>query len=300
MIQFPLRVAHGITAHKIQGQSILFPSTVAMDLQTVFEPAQAYVMLSRIQCLEQLIIVDKLVETKIKTYESAEEELRRLEKISLNRNPTPWDLAAEGSIKIASLNCAGFFPHLKDLTTDLRLMKGDIVHVQETSITEENETDQLEFENHKINFINVGLGKGVATFVSKKIEYSKEETAQEKLQIMKISLEDLVSLNVYRSAGYCLANTFAKIEEMIDNRKPALITGDFNVCLQKNPRNELMRKMEEIGFSQLVDRATHVEGGHIDHVYWRDELGDWTDPVLEMYSPYYSDHDGLLVTLVKR
>ena len=300
VIQFPLRVAHGITAHKIQGQSILFPSTVAMDLQTVFEPAQAYVMLSRIQCLEQLIIVDKLVETKIKTYESAEEELRRLERISLNRNPTPWDLAAEGSIKIASLNCAGFFPHLKDLTTDLRLMKGDIVHVQETSITEENETDQLEFENHKINFINVGLGKGVATFVSKKIEYSKEETAQEKLQIMKISLEDLVSLNVYRSAGYCLANTFAKIEGMIDNRKPALITGDFNVCLQKNPRNELMRKMEEIGFSQLVDRATHVEGGHIDHVYWRDELGDWTDPLLEMYSPYYSDHDGLLVTLVKR
>merc|ERR1711983_429678 len=69
VIQFPLRVAHGITAHKIQGQSILFPTKVAMDLQTVFEPAQAYVMLIRIQCPEQLIIVDKLVETKIKTYE---------------------------------------------------------------------------------------------------------------------------------------------------------------------------------------------------------------------------------------
>ena len=148
--------------------------------------------------------------------------LRRLERISLNRNPTPWDATTKGSFRIASLNCAGFFPHLKDLTADLRLMNGDLVHVQETSITEENETDHLEFVSHKINFINVGQGKGVASFVNNKIEYSKEETAEEKLQIMKISLKDLVSLNVYRSAGYCLANAFAKIEAMIENCKPTL------------------------------------------------------------------------------
>ena len=78
------------------------------------------------------------------------------------------------------------------------------------------------------------------------------------------------------------------------------MTGDLNVCLRKNPRNELTKKLKEVGFSQLVDRATHVEGGQIDHVYWRDLPGEWTDPVLEMYSPYYLDHDGLLVTLVKR
>ena len=300
VIQFPLRVAHGITAHKVQGQSILFPSKVAMDLQTVFEPAQAYVMLSRIQCLEQLIIVDKLVETKIKTYESAIEELRRLEKISLNRNPTPWDATSKGSIKVASLNCAGFFPHLKDLTSDLRLMKGDIVHIQETSITDENEVDHMKFTDHRINLINVGLGKGVASFVKEQLEYSKEEMAAEKLQVMKISLEDLEAINVYRSAGNSLEDTFVKIEEMIDPCKATLITGDFNVCLMKNPNNDLTKKLKEIGFNQLVDRATHVEGGHIDHVYWRDSLGDWTNPQLEIYSPYYSDHDGLLIKLTKR
>ena len=46
--QFPVRVAHAITAHKIQGQSILSPLKVAMNLSSVFQPAQAYVMLSRI------------------------------------------------------------------------------------------------------------------------------------------------------------------------------------------------------------------------------------------------------------
>ena len=240
------------------------------------------------------------METKIKTYESAEEELRRLERISLNRNPTPWDSTTEGAIKIASLNCAGFFPHLKDLTADLRLMKGDIVHVQETSITDENKTDHLDFTNHKVNFINVGLGKGVAAFVDNNMEYIKEEIVEDRLQIMKISTKDLDAINVYRSDGYSLTDTFIKLEEVIDNFKTTLITGDFNVCLLKNPSNKLTRKLEEIGFSQLVDRATHVEGGQIDHVYWRDLPGDWTDPVLEQYSPYYSDHDGILVTLAKR
>ena len=186
------------------------------------------------------------------------------------------------------------------MSSDLRLMNGDIVQIQETSVTDQNDVDHLEFADHRINFINVGLGKGVATFVKNDFEYKKEEIAEEKLQIMKITSKNLDSINVYRSAGHSLADTFNRIEETIDPHKATLISGDFNVCLQKNPSNELTKKLKEIGFSQLVNRATHVEGGHIDHVYWRDLHGDWTDPVLEMYSPYYSDHDGLLVTLVKR
>ena len=165
-----------------------------MDLQTVFEPAQAYVMLSRIQCLEQLIIFDKLVETKIKTYESAEEELKRLERISLNRNPTSWDTPTKGSLKIASLNCAGFFTHLKDLTADSRLMKGEVVHVQETSISDKNETDHLEFKDHRINFINVGVGRGVTAFIKNEIECNKEEIVEEKLQIINIRLKEIDSI----------------------------------------------------------------------------------------------------------
>ena len=118
-------------------------------------------------------------------------------------------------------------------------MKGDIVHVEETSITDENEIDHLEFENHKINFINVGLGKGIAAFVNNEIEYTKEEMAEDKLQLMKISSKDIDSVNVYRSAGCSLEDTFVKIEEMIDHSRPTLITGDFNVCLRKNPDNEI-------------------------------------------------------------
>jgi ATP-dependent exoDNAse (exonuclease V) alpha subunit len=54
LIQFSIKLAHAITAHKIQGQTIPKPLKIAVDIASVFEDAQAYVMLSRIEGLEQL------------------------------------------------------------------------------------------------------------------------------------------------------------------------------------------------------------------------------------------------------
>ena len=46
--QFPLRLAFAATAHKVQGQTVKKPNSLLIDLRTVREPAQAYVMLSRV------------------------------------------------------------------------------------------------------------------------------------------------------------------------------------------------------------------------------------------------------------
>ena len=53
-------------------------------------------------------------------------------------------------------------------------------------------------------------------------------------------------------------------------------------------------------FSQLVREATQIQGGHIDHAYWRDKNGVWNEPAIEHYTPYYSDHDGICTTLTKQ
>ena len=37
VIQFPVRLAHAITAHKIQGQTFVSPATMAMNLNSFFE-----------------------------------------------------------------------------------------------------------------------------------------------------------------------------------------------------------------------------------------------------------------------
>ena len=87
------------------------------------------------------------------------------------------------------------------------------------------------------------------------------------------------------------------MKSLIDADKPTLITGDFNLCFAKNQNNSITKELTDMGFEQMVMTATHIRGGHIDHAYWRDRNGVWSKPNLEMYSPYYSDHDALLISL---
>ena len=58
VIQFPIRLAFAATSHKIQGQTVKKPRKVVIDLESVFQPAMAYVMLSRVESIEQLYILD--------------------------------------------------------------------------------------------------------------------------------------------------------------------------------------------------------------------------------------------------
>ena len=55
------------------------------------------------------------------------------------------------------------------------------------------------------------------------------------------------------------------------------------------------------GFQQLVKEATHIRGGHINHAYFRDTSSrSFEAPVVERYSPYYSDHDAICLVLTKQ
>ena len=47
----------------------------------------------------------------------------------------------------------------------------------------------------------------------------------------------------------------------------------------------------------MVGKATHVMGGMIDHAQWKDNSDSWYAPEIETFSPYYSDHDAILVTM---
>ena len=67
VIQFPVKLAFAITSHKIQGQTIPWPMTVVLDLNSIFEDAQAHVMLSRVQRLQQVYILESLDDSKIRT-----------------------------------------------------------------------------------------------------------------------------------------------------------------------------------------------------------------------------------------
>ena len=61
-VQFPLKLSYAVTVHKIQGQTIKKPIHVVVDLNRAKNETQVYVMLSRAQELNQIIILDKLYE----------------------------------------------------------------------------------------------------------------------------------------------------------------------------------------------------------------------------------------------
>ena len=63
--QFPLRLAFASTAHKVQGLTVKKPTPLIVDLRSVRESAQAYVILSRVQSKEQLYILESLCPEKI-------------------------------------------------------------------------------------------------------------------------------------------------------------------------------------------------------------------------------------------
>ena len=84
VIQFPVTLAFAITSHKIQGQTISSPKNVVQDLNSIFEDAQAHVMLSRVQQLDQIFILDSFDERTIRTSPIGLAELNRLQHQSIH------------------------------------------------------------------------------------------------------------------------------------------------------------------------------------------------------------------------
>ena len=110
-----------------------------------------------------------------------------------------------------------------------------------------------------------------------------------------LSSENIDIISVYRSPNSHQIIVQESLFELIDEQKPTIICGDFNICFEKNRNSRLIKGLEEKGFRQLNNDATHYLGGHIDHVYSNKEF----NVKVTLYSPYYcaKDHDGLLIEM---
>ena len=301
LIQFPITLAHAVTGHKVQGQSIPVPNKVAMDLNSTFQCAQSYVMLSRIQTIDQLFILNNFDEKKLQHSEKSLQELKRLENISYNSNQTNWEIEdGNNNLKIAMLNCAGLRAHIEDIKADNKILQADVIHLVETSIENDSSTTDLEIGGYNSHFYNISRGKGIATYIRKRHNVNTETLehfSDTGLQICSSDIEKVTSLAVYRSSFGNVGNLIEKLVKPITEKKCVLITGDFNICAKKKPNNTVTSTLLSKEFVSLLDEATHIEGGYIDQAYWKDEDNDFIPPTVERYSPYYSDHDAICITI---
>ena len=168
LVQYPIKVAHAITAHKVQGQTIPKPLTVAFDLIHIFEEAQGYVMLSRVQELSQIFIIENFDSSKLYPSQKALKELERMNMVSINRNPGSWHKPDANALKIAFMNCAGLKPHYEDLKNDAKLRKADIILLAEISLMEEEHIDSFPLLGYTQSLMTMGNGKGLGGYYDDK------------------------------------------------------------------------------------------------------------------------------------
>ena len=291
--QFPLSLCFSSTAHKQQGLTVYKPQSLVTDLRSVFAAAQAHVILSRVQELKQLFILEELPVKKIYPDEKALEELKILEKKSVNQHFE--ESKNSTSLKIACLNVQSLQKHYQDVKADYRLMNSSLLLLCETWIPSEAGYS-YDLPNYSSNFNNVGRGKGIAGY-SREMFTHQVNITKDQFQIIKYSHTHVNIIGIYRSQEGNLEDVMTEVEGLINLKKVNVILGDINICYIEKKNNHISLTLKSMGFEQLVDVPTHELGGCIDHVYIYQPLSIKVNSTLEVSSPYYSDHDSLLLTL---
>jgi len=284
--QFPLKLAFACTAHKMQGATVVKPDSLVIDLLSVREAAQAYVMLSRVQSINQLFVLKEIPPKKMYPSPIAKEELNRLNSIALNN----IERIARKNTLITSLNIRSLPKHHSHLIHDSKI-RGQVIALQETWCSRDNENQNLELPGYQVHFVNQGRGKGVVTYFKKEF-YVTGEMNTDKYQISKVSCEEFDVLNIYLSKGANKADFFRDLKKLASPQKMCIIIGDFNVDYLKIPQERLLTEITSLGFKQLVNHPTHVEGGLLDHVYIRRSN---LETQVQINFPFYSDHAAIAI-----
>ena len=155
--------------------------------------------------------------------------------------------------------------------------------------------ETLNLENYHLKLNSVSDGKGLATYFKSEIFNHEKDIKLELMQLSKFSATNLDVISVYKSKGGNEREFIIHLKSLLSDGKVTVISGDFNCCLADRRKNQISSGLTTLGFKQLVNEATHIEGGHLDHIYIRGDV----NADVELYSPYYTalDHDALCLSV---
>ena len=295
--QFPVKLSFAITAHKIQGQTVKKPQKVVVDLSSVFQPAMAYVMLSRVESINQLYILEKFKEEKLYASQVAIDELKKMNKRSVNENTSNWLNSPKVRTRISILNAGSLRTQHLHLLMDETIMKSDIIGLPESWIYDEETTTNLEIEGFVSHQNAIGRGRGITVYYKQSKFRHLQDIKEDRIQLTKLAGKNIELIIVYKAPSGKDSDLARYLGMVINFKKATLVCGDFNLCFIDNAKNKATGYLLENKFKQLIHEATHIGGGHIDHAYLRSE--DNLDVRTELYSPYFTakDHDAILISL---
>ena len=135
-------------------------------MKSVFEAAQAYVMLSRVQELDQLYILNEVPDNKIYANQTALAEIDRLIQASKNNNLTDWECRKDDSFKtrICFLNSRSIKNKFENIKCDRSLLMSDIFMLSETWLEKDADVSEYSIKEYSTNLNSGGRGKGIASY----------------------------------------------------------------------------------------------------------------------------------------
>ena len=107
-------------------------------------------------------------------------------------------------------------------------------------------------------------------------------------------METVDIVQVYRSSSGTKKHFIEKLSILLNDMKETIIVGDFNLCSNTEANDIVIQYILGKGFKSLMMEPTQIMGRSIDHCYIK-KNAEVTE--IQRYSPYYSDHDCLLITL---
>ena len=256
-----------------------------------------YVMLSRAQTLEQIVILDALYTDQVgwRPHQSALEELETSEKEALNVGNIE-----NIELKIMSLNALSLPSNFIEISRLIESSKCDVICLQETWLGEAEDGEAYKIENYELSLNSRGRGRGIATYMTKQfIELFFMNNSD--CQMTKVGTEHIEIVNLYRSKE--CRNIETLVKNLIEPTKKTIVVGDTNINLQNQKSQRFVKIMtEDLGFQQLVtqptfDRLPAVYPSLLDHVYVSFGLRERVK--IEQKSVYFSDHDVIFVSLTK-
>ena len=290
VFQFPIKLAFAITGHKMQGQTIKRGSKLVVNWSNILPPALSYVMCSRCETIEDLFIAGKFDPGKIRCHKKALEEAKRLDEISLSNLPIER-VKNDELFGFAMVNIRSITKHGKHLARDGTMMQYDTIFVTETW----KKTFDIEGYNNVFAQGTTGRARGVGVFFKNDAEI---ETCQEDLyEFIKFKTESITIFCLYISKGCDFQKLVQSLCDYDFNNKEenTFLIGDLNFDAPGN--NNLSNYLSRLEFKQMVGRATHLDGHILDHVYVPQAKSTSVD--IKHHHVYYSDHDGILVSVKK-
>ena len=178
---------------------------------------------------------------------------------------------------------------------DKNLQLADVIFLCETWLDEESNQSMICLPEYKDHFNCVGRGGGTAVFF--KANFSHEDDfCSDRINVSKLTSSNLDVLCVYRSSNGNQEVLVEYINSVINLDKNTVIGGDLNLDYQKDQDNTVTRHLLSLGFKQVVAKATHIQGGLIDHIYVK-LLSPGSFYSVELFAKTYTDHDSVHISL---